>query len=52
MQSIKKVIIEKPLYTKQDLGEIETEAMVSVFGKETFFTLFAEQAQIYEQVYD
>ena len=26
--------------------------MASLYGRETFFTLFAEQAQIYEQVYD
>lgn len=26
--------------------------MVSMFGKETFFTLFSEQGQIFEQVYD
>ena len=43
VQFIKNIILNKSLFSKAQLGDIETETMASVFGKETFFTLFAEQ---------
>ena len=46
------MIAKKDAYTKSDVGEIEAETIVSVYGKETFFSLFAEQYQIFDLTYD
>ena len=37
---------------KSNLGEIEIEATTTQYYGETFFSLFAEQQIVYEQVYD
>ena len=52
LQFINKIIVSKPLYTKADLKEIELQTIISVYGQETFFTIFAEQAPIYDLVFN
>ena len=39
-------------YTKQDLEMIELDTIVQVFEEETFFTIFAEQAEVYDAISD
>lgn len=39
---LRNLTLSKPLYTKTDLVEIELETIISAFGCETFFTIFAE----------
>ena len=50
MQQIKNVIETKSNYTKIDLGKIEMEVIYSLYGNETFFSLFAEQVMLYNVV--
>jgi len=48
VELLKTIIEHKPNYSKVDLGDIEAETTVSLFGKETFLSLFAEQATLYD----
>ena len=45
------VMESKSTYTKGDIGEIEPSCLLQVYGGETFFSLMAEEAQIYEVVH-
>ena len=52
LQHINKVIVNKTRFTKADLGgELELDSIIAVYGEETFFTIFAEQAPIYDLIF-
>ena len=39
--------------TKADLGDIEIETVTkSIYNAETFFSLFAEQSDLYDQIWE
>jgi hypothetical protein len=48
VELLKNIIVHKPNFSKADLGDIEAQTTVSLFGKETFLSLFAEQATLYD----
>ena len=50
VKQIKNIISQKGNYSKTDVGQIEMEVIISLFGDETFFSLFAEQAQLFDIV--
>ena len=49
---ISDAILTKKLISKKDLAQIEPQTILTGFKKETFFSLFYEQAIVYETAYD
>ena len=37
---------------KSKISQIEPDSIVSLYGDNTFFSLFADQGEIYEVIYD
>lgn len=50
--SLVKTCKDDPQYTKADLGQIEQKTAISVYDQETFFTIFGEQSQVYNQIFE
>jgi len=52
LRQISQVVQKKSIFSKGEIGDIEPETLVRIYGQETFFTLFSEQAPIYDAVVD